>query len=394
MTATSTPLGRTTAGATPAARARRRAGRRPDRRRRDELPRLPDAAAGRRRRRPMPSTASSTRGPGRCRRASPPRSCSSPASASRCSPAASIGDPAAVRSPPRGRSCAGPRAVRRRAAARRDLGRHDPAVLRRHVRRRRRAVHAAHAAGSSPSAPPPPSPARAIAWWRLEQRLDGTRHRRGSTRPDRASPRGLVLDVVVNGTHPAAAVAGVPLRRHRPRPRASGAPGGDRSAIGARRGAVRAGDGRSGRRRAATAATCWQHRPVEPQPGLHGQRARHRAGRVRRHHVARRAVHRRRGSSRWLARRRHDEPDAVRRCHALVFKLVVNQLGWIRPTGLDTALVFAGCYWVVGITAAVLVAPALRHRPVRVGLPPARRLSRPSAQSSWNVLHRRGSPVS
>jgi uncharacterized membrane protein YeiB len=40
--------------------------------------------------------------------------------------------------------------------------------------------------------------------------------------------------------------------------------------------------------------------------------------------------------------------------HALLFDLLVNQLGWIRPTGLDTALLFAGCYWLVGITAAVM----------------------------------------
>jgi len=39
--------------------------------------------------------------------------------------------------------------------------------------------------------------------------------------------------------------------------------------------------------------------------------------------------------------------------HALIFDLVVNELGWIRPTGLDTALLFAGCFWLVGITAAV-----------------------------------------
>ena len=86
------------------ARPRRRARRRPHRRRRDELPRLPAscaAATGRRRR----STGSSTRGSGRCRPASPPRSCSSPASASRCSPAGRSVDPTTVARQAAGRSC-------------------------------------------------------------------------------------------------------------------------------------------------------------------------------------------------------------------------------------------------------------------------------------------------
>ncbi len=39
--------------------------------------------------------------------------------------------------------------------------------------------------------------------------------------------------------------------------------------------------------------------------------------------------------------------------HALVFNFVVDWLGWIRPTGLDTALLFAAAYWLVAITAAV-----------------------------------------
>jgi uncharacterized protein len=38
--------------------------------------------------------------------------------------------------------------------------------------------------------------------------------------------------------------------------------------------------------------------------------------------------------------------------HVLVFNLVVHRLGWIRPTGLDTAWLFAGGFWVVTILAA------------------------------------------
>jgi uncharacterized protein len=38
--------------------------------------------------------------------------------------------------------------------------------------------------------------------------------------------------------------------------------------------------------------------------------------------------------------------------HVLVFNLVVDWLDWVRPTGLDTALVFAGGFWVVAVVAA------------------------------------------
>jgi len=39
--------------------------------------------------------------------------------------------------------------------------------------------------------------------------------------------------------------------------------------------------------------------------------------------------------------------------HALVFHAVVYQLEWVRPTGLDTALVLALSYWVVAVLLAV-----------------------------------------
>jgi uncharacterized membrane protein YeiB len=38
--------------------------------------------------------------------------------------------------------------------------------------------------------------------------------------------------------------------------------------------------------------------------------------------------------------------------HVLVFNLVVNRLEWVRPTGLDTALLLALGYWVVAIALA------------------------------------------
>lgn len=38
--------------------------------------------------------------------------------------------------------------------------------------------------------------------------------------------------------------------------------------------------------------------------------------------------------------------------HALVFNLLVDWLHWVRPTGLDTALTFAAVYWLVAIAVA------------------------------------------
>jgi uncharacterized membrane protein YeiB len=48
--------------------------------------------------------------------------------------------------------------------------------------------------------------------------------------------------------------------------------------------------------------------------------------------------------------------------HALVFNFVVNWQGWIRPAGLDLALTFAAGYWVVAI-----IAGSLWHRSVGIG---------------------------
>ncbi len=39
--------------------------------------------------------------------------------------------------------------------------------------------------------------------------------------------------------------------------------------------------------------------------------------------------------------------------HVLVFDLLVDWWGWVRPTGLDTALLFGGLFWVGAIAAAV-----------------------------------------
>lgn len=36
--------------------------------------------------------------------------------------------------------------------------------------------------------------------------------------------------------------------------------------------------------------------------------------------------------------------------HALVFNFLVNWQGWVRPAGLDLALTFAACYWIIAMT--------------------------------------------
>jgi uncharacterized membrane protein YeiB len=67
----------------------------------------------------------------------------------------------------------------------------------------------------------------------------------------------------------------------------------------------------------------------------------------------------------WLAERFHDA--ALTRslaiagrttlslyvAHALVFNAFVTRWRLVRPTGLDTALVFAGAFWICAVVAAV-----------------------------------------
>jgi uncharacterized membrane protein YeiB len=55
--------------------------------------------------------------------------------------------------------------------------------------------------------------------------------------------------------------------------------------------------------------------------------------------------------------------------HALVFNLIVDWRGWVRPTGLDTALALSAGYWVVAIAVA-----AWYHR--RFGAGPVERAYR------------------
>lgn len=65
----------------------------------------------------------------------------------------------------------------------------------------------------------------------------------------------------------------------------------------------------------------------------------------------------------WLAERFPVATDPLRRAgqltlsiylaHILVFKLVVDWLGWIEPAGADVALLFAAVFWVSAVAAGV-----------------------------------------
>ena len=319
------------------ARARRRARRRPDRRRRDELPRLPDPARRRR------------RGDGAVDRLLRP--------VDRAAVDPLRGDVRARRR--RRRDAADPRARRRRPPAlvsarrwtlvRRGLALYGAGLLFDTIWPgtilpyygamfvlAARPVHAARAAGSSPSAPPPPLAGAGIAWWGLERRLDGRRHG-VAVRARRSVAARPAVRRRRQRHPPAAAVAGVLLRRHRARARADDglvAAGGDRR----RADAVRAGhDDLRRRRRPATARRCWRA-PTRSTAGCSTRRAR----------SARRSSPSPRSPG-WPTASATAAPIELLRhagamsltlyvAHALVFNLVVDWLGWVRPTGLDTAL--------------------------------------------------------
>jgi uncharacterized protein len=52
--------------------------------------------------------------------------------------------------------------------------------------------------------------------------------------------------------------------------------------------------------------------------------------------------------------------------HALVFNLLVDWWGWVQPAGLATPLTFAGLYWVVGIAFAWAWSQRYRRGPLEV----------------------------
>jgi uncharacterized membrane protein YeiB len=40
--------------------------------------------------------------------------------------------------------------------------------------------------------------------------------------------------------------------------------------------------------------------------------------------------------------------------HGLVFNFIVHWRGWVEPSGLDLALVFTACYWVIAIALGAM----------------------------------------
>ena len=196
-----------------------------------------------------------------------------------------------------------------------------------------------------------------IAWWRVERRLD-EHDTTWLTDPGADSPRGLLFDTFVNGSHPllpwlAFFCAGIVVGRAlaqpwwRPVVIAGGA-----TLFGV---ATMLAAGATGER-ADLLATVPSSRALPYTASALGTAL---------------VVF---GVITWLAERWPASPvvrtlaDAgamtltLYVAHALVFLLVVDELGWIRPTGLDTALAFAAAFWVAAIAAG-----AVWHRHVGVG---------------------------
>jgi uncharacterized membrane protein YeiB len=188
-----------------------------------------------------------------------------------------------------------------------------------------------------------------IRWWRLERELDGF-STSWLTDPGPRSPRGLVLDVFVNGTHPllpwliflcAGIVVGRLVSTDRWRPWAAGI---GLALFAAASGVTRLG---SGERALVVLSDDPFDRGVVYTASALGTAL-----------IAYAAIS-------WIADRYADEPavDALRRAgqmsltiylaHALVFNLLVDRLDVVQPGGIGSALVFAVVVWLAATAAAV-----------------------------------------
>lgn len=189
----------------------------------------------------------------------------------------------------------------------------------------------------------------AIRWWRYEAELDG-HDTRWLTDPGPRSPRGLVFDVFVNGTHPllpwlAFFCAGIVLGRLLStswwRPAVAGA------GFVLYAGATLANASASSERALLLLSVDPFERGLAYTASALGTAL-----------LAFTAIA-------WLADRfeRTAVVDALRRAgqlsltiylgHALVFNLLVFWLDLIEPDGIATALTFAAVYWVVATASAV-----------------------------------------
>lgn len=207
-----------------------------------------------------------------------------------------------------------------------------------------------------------------IRWWRYERELDGY-STAWLTDPPSRSPRGLVLDVFVNGTHPllpwlAFFCAGIVVGR------AMAAPWWRPVAVGG--GLVMLAGSKVIDRAASASSDSAANVLLNDEPFDRGLV--YTVGTLGVALVAFAVIT-------WVANRFDDTRavDVLRRAgqlsltvylaHALVFNLLVDWLDVIRPGGIATALGFAAAYWVVAITGAVAYQQ-------RFGRGPAERLYR------------------
>jgi uncharacterized protein len=190
----------------------------------------------------------------------------------------------------------------------------------------------------------------AIRWWRYERELDGF-STAWLTDPGSRSPRGLVIDMFVNGTHPllpwlaffcAGMVVGRLLGTSWWRPAAIGA-----GLVLFATSMLVASSVTSPRSRALLNDDPFDRGLVYTASALG---------------TALLAF----ATVSWVADRYEQTwlVDVLRRagqlsltiylCHALLFNLLVNWLDVVDPAGLGTALTFATAYWLVALTGAVL----------------------------------------
>lgn len=202
----------------------------------------------------------------------------------------------------------------------------------------------------------------AVEAWRFQRHLDG-HSTTWLTDPDR-SPRGYLLDVAVNGTHPllpwlAFLAAGMVLGR-----------------------VLATAWWRSAALAAGTAMVAFAAVVSIATPGAQGSLH----ARVVSIHPFDRGllyVTSALGSALvayavvdWIAVRWPGPTDPLRRAgqltltlylaHIVVFVVLVDWLGWIGPAGLDTALVFAAIFWVVAIACAVAWQRRFRRGPAEI----------------------------